>query len=72
MSTLEIVWRNPNPVEHTRRWQPVRGADGRVTYLAQEFSYHGFVGYWSTISHLEVLHGWREAWRIQPAENCIA
>jgi hypothetical protein len=70
MSTLEIVWRNPNPVAHSRRWQPVRGMDGRVTYLIQEFSYHGLVGYWSTISNLEILRGWRTAYRTPP--GCIA
>jgi hypothetical protein len=72
MATLEIVWRNPNPAQYRRRWQPVRDIDGRVTYLIQEFACRGLIGYWSTISHLEVLRGRRVACPIPATQNCVA
>ena len=43
MSTLEIVWRNPNPVRHERRWQPMSSSNHSL-YIVQEFVSEGEKG----------------------------
>ncbi|HXZ79178.1 MAG TPA: hypothetical protein VEG30_04555 [Terriglobales bacterium] len=58
-ASLEIVWRNPNPVSTNRRrhsFEPVTRC-----YIQQEFVYDGRLGYWMTLSDLEIVVGGRAA-----------
>jgi hypothetical protein len=56
MANLEIVWRNPDEVRrHPRRHTPLE--KGRTLYILQEFVGNDDLGYWTTISELEVLAG---------------
>jgi hypothetical protein len=59
--SLEIAWRNPKPVGHHFR-KHICADDGECTkYVQQEFVTDGEVGYWKTISTLEVVVGGRAA-----------
>lgn len=61
MTTLEIVWRNPNPVcQHSRRRSSKHESDGTV-YILQEFVTRGNLSFWTTLSALEMLAGGRAA-----------
>ena len=61
VNTLEIVWRNPNPMcTHRRRHSFERGGE-HARYILQEFVNDGDFGYWTTISDLEVVAGGRAA-----------
>jgi len=60
ISTLEIVWRNPNRVRGRRRHTFACGAD-QCWYVLQEFVQDDHRGHWGTISSLEVLSGGRAA-----------
>ena len=57
---LEIVWRNPDTVRANRR-HSFDGNRDPVRYILQEFVNDGELGYWSTISNLEVVEGGRAA-----------
>jgi len=57
---LEIVWRNPDTVRANRR-HSFDGNGDPVRYILQEFVTDGELGYWSTISNLEVVEGGRAA-----------
>ena len=60
--SLEIVWRNPNPVHTVRRRQSVERVDDTAfCYTLQEFVEDGDAGHWTTISDLEVLVGGQAA-----------
>ena len=62
ISSLEIVWRNPNPVRVMRRRHCVECVDRAAHfYTLQEFVEDGDLGHWATISDLEVLQGGRAA-----------
>ena len=56
MSKLEIVWCNPNPVQHERRWQPMSSSNHSL-YIVEEFVSEGEKGYWATKYSLEVVGG---------------
>jgi len=58
---VKIVWRNPHPVRAHRRRKNVERAGAPAMYLLQEFVDDGYLGYWATISDLEVLVGGRVA-----------
>ena len=58
---LEIVWRNPNPVCGGPRRHNREYAAESARYVLQEFVYEGHVGYWTTITNLEVVVGGRAA-----------
>ncbi len=61
VTALEIAWRNPNPVyRHPKRHNFEREGE-RGRYILQEFVMDGQVGYWATISDLEVVLGGRAA-----------
>ena len=60
-TTLEIVWRNPNPVRLHRRRHSFERTGERPMYILQEFVEDGLVGRWATISDLEVVAGGRAA-----------
>jgi hypothetical protein len=57
VNTLEVVWRNPNPVRSHRRRHSFEGVGERARYILQEFVNDGCLGYWTTISDLEVVVG---------------
>jgi hypothetical protein len=61
MATFEIVWRNPEPVKHTTRRHSLERSSNYALYVLQEFVNDGDLGYWTTISDLEVLVGGRAA-----------
>ena len=62
ISSMEIVWRNPNPVRTARRRQSVERIDtAGFVYNLQEFVEDGELGHWTTISDLEVLDGGQAA-----------
>jgi hypothetical protein len=62
MAKLEIVWRNPERVKHTtRRRHSLERGSNHALYVLQEFVDDGNLGYWTTISDLEVLVGGRAA-----------
>ena len=56
---LKIVWRNPQPVRHIQRWEPVEKAPEQSTYVVQEFVLdgEGGHGYWATECQLQVIRG---------------
>ena len=55
----EIIWRNPNPVPAHRRRHNFEAAGDCGLYFMQEFVQESEIGYWVTISGLEVLAGGR-------------
>ena len=55
----EIIWRNPDRVYVHRRRHNFEGAGECALYAMQEFVQKGEIGYWVTISGLEVLAGGR-------------
>ena len=55
----EIIWRNPDRVHAYRRRHNFEGTDECALYAMQEFVQKGEIGYWVTISGLEVLAGGR-------------
>jgi hypothetical protein len=61
MAKFEIVWRNPEPVKHTTRRHSLERGSNHALYVLQEFVDDGNLGYWTTISDLEVLVGGRAA-----------
>jgi len=61
MATFEIVWRNPEPVKHTLRRHSLEKGSNYALYVLQELVDDGCLGYWTTISDLEVLVGGRAA-----------
>jgi len=58
---LEIVWRNPNLARRLRRRQNLESADERSVYIMQEYVRYGDLGFWTTLSSLEVVAGGRRA-----------
>ncbi len=61
MPKFEIVWRNPEPVKHTLRRHSLEKGSNHTLYVLQELVDDGNLGYWTTISDLEVLVGGRAA-----------
>jgi hypothetical protein len=61
LAVMRIVWRNPAPVHHLRRWQTQRCELGRVVYLVQEFVCDGNRSHWNTRSRLEIIRGGQAA-----------
>jgi hypothetical protein len=61
MTTLEIVWRNPNPVRHHSRRRNCKRESNRTYYILEEFVVHRNLYYWTTISALEIVTGGRAA-----------
>jgi hypothetical protein len=62
MAKFEIVWRNPEPVKDTpRRRHSLEKGSNHALYVLQELVDDGCLGYWTTISDLEVLVGGRAA-----------
>ena len=60
MAKFEIVWRNPEPVKHTlRRRHSLEKGSNHALYILQELVDDGNLGYWTTISDLQVLVGGR-------------
>ena len=58
---LEIVWRNPQKLSTSRRRHKFVREDGQNLYILEEFVQDGFLGYWSTLSNLEVVAGGKVA-----------
>jgi hypothetical protein len=61
MTTLAIVWRNPNPVRHHSRRRNCKRESNRTCYIVEEFVVHRSLCYWTTISALEIVTGGRAA-----------
>jgi len=62
-ATLEIVWRNPNPPQHRKRWELLERNSGGAHYLIQEFfsNRRGAISIWVPTSRLDVVPGGRAA-----------
>jgi hypothetical protein len=58
---LQIVWRNPAPLQRPRRWEPLANRPDAAVYLIQEFVTVGEISFWSTKLSLEVVRGGRAA-----------
>jgi hypothetical protein len=58
---LEIVWRNPQRVCTSRRRHTFVREGEQGLYILEEFVSDGYLGYWSTLSNLEVVTGGRVA-----------
>jgi hypothetical protein len=58
---LQVVWRNPSAVRSHRRRHTLEAGSHRALYILQEFVEDGRLGYWTTISDLEVTRGGRAA-----------
>lgn len=61
MSKLEIVWRNPEPITHTRRQHTVDQRDDHTLWTFQEGIECEGITYWTTICNFEVWRGGRAA-----------
>ncbi len=61
VTTIGIVWRNPNQVRRNRRRHSFESTDEHALYILQEFVLDGQTGHWTTISGLEVVVGGRAA-----------
>ncbi len=61
VTSMGIVWRNPNQVRRNRRRHSVECAGEHAIYILQEFVQDGELGHWATISGLEVVVGGRAA-----------
>jgi hypothetical protein len=60
-AALEIVWRNPKPHLHRRRWEQINQDSSTAHYLVQECLPTAAGSFWITMSSLEVLPGGRAA-----------
>ena len=58
---LEIVWRNPQRVSTSRRRHTFVHEGKQRRYVLEEFVGDGYLGYWNTLSNLEVVAGGRVA-----------
>lgn len=58
---LEIVWRNPQPLQRWQRWEQMNPDSGTAHYLVQELVSTSIGSFWATTSSLEVLPGGRAA-----------
>ena len=57
LPTLQIVWRNPQPIRCRRRWEPFQEASNSTLYIIQEFLSTGEHGFWSTTYSLRFFRG---------------
>lgn len=60
-ASLNVVWRNPNQLRTYRRRHSFEMSGRCGMYVMQEFVQDGVIGYWTTLSGLEVLAGGRPA-----------
>lgn len=60
-ATLEVVWRNPKPLQRRQRWEQINQDSGAAHYLIQEFLSTSVGSFWATTSSLEVVPGGRAA-----------
>ena len=58
---LEIVWRNSQRVRASRRRHTFVREGEHGLYVLEEFVNKGDLGYWNTISNLEVVAGGKVA-----------
>jgi hypothetical protein len=65
MSTLAIIWRNPNPVRNRLRCSQQKQAGGRTTYIVQQLL-SGERNIWVNTSILEVIGGRQTVQTDQP------
>ena len=61
LTTMGIVWRNPDQVRRNRRRHSFEPTGKGALYILQEFVEDGQSGHWATISGLEVVVGGRAA-----------
>jgi hypothetical protein len=61
VSELKIVWRNPQLLQHPRRWQRLKSDSSRRLYVVHELIMNGRRRQWVYSSALEVLRGARTA-----------
>ena len=57
---LAIIWRNPDPKWHKRRWQTVERGVDRSLYVVQELMVKGDKGHWLPSCAFEVRRGGRK------------
>ena len=60
-AALEIVWRNPKPLQRRQRWEQITRDSGTARYLVQELVFTSAGSFWTTTSSLEVAPGGRAA-----------
>ena len=60
-TTLEIVWRNPQPPQRQQRWEQVEQNSGMAHYVVQELVSTSAGSFWTAMSSLEIVPGGRAA-----------
>jgi len=58
---LEIVWRNPKPLQRRQRREQITQDSATGHYLVQEFISTPAGSFWATTSSLEIVPGGRAA-----------
>jgi len=58
---LEIVWRNPKPLQRTQRWEQIKRGSGTAHYVIQELVSTSGGSFWTATSSLEIVPGGRAA-----------
>lgn len=53
--TLQIVWRNPEPIRRRQRWELLRQDPDSRMYLVLQFVSMGEIGFWSTTWSLKLV-----------------
>ena len=51
---LLVVWRNPQPIRCSRRWEMVKDLPNSTQYMVQEFLSDGELGFWYATFNLEL------------------
>src|SRR5215469_9186644 len=52
---LDIIWRNPQPVQRRQRWEALKVGSNSSLYVIQEFLSTGEYGFWNTTCRLQVF-----------------
>jgi len=60
-TTLAIVWRNPKPPQHRRRWEQIKLDSETTQYVVQELVSSSGGSFWTAMSSLEIIAGGRAA-----------
>jgi len=61
LAALQIIWRNPKPLQRQQRWEQITQDSVTGHYLVQELIATPVGAFWATTSSLEILPGGRAA-----------
>lgn len=67
---LQIVWRNPQPVQRRHRWEHIEVGANSALYAIQEFVSTGEHGFWYTICCLDIFR--TRAAQLQGTSDCAS